>query len=66
MKLTYICVVVFGFIILSLSIYGQIANAPYEAAMGVFFMMVGFSGFISLRITQLEKAIEEIRKGLNN
>ena len=63
MKLAYVCVVVFGFIILSFSIYGQIASAPYEAAVGVFFMMLGFNGFISLRITQLEKTIEEIQKG---
>ena len=52
-----------GFITLSLSIYGKIANVAYEAALGVFFIMIGFNGLISLRIAKLEEEVKEIKKG---
>ena len=51
-----------GFITLSLAIYGKIANVAYEAAVGVFFIMIGFNGFMSLRIAKLEEAIKEIKE----
>ena len=52
-----------GFITLSLAIYGKIANVAYEAALGVFFIMIGFNGFISLRIAKLEEEVKDMKKG---
>lgn len=63
MKLACWFVIAVGFITLSLSIYGKIANVAYEAALGVFLIMIGFNGFISLRIAKLEKEVKEIKKG---
>jgi hypothetical protein len=66
MKLASWLGVIVGFITLSLAIYGQIANVAYEAAIGVFFVMLGFNGFTSLRIAKLEEEIKKLKKGSNS
>ena len=63
MKIASFLVVAVGFVTLSLAIYGKLAHSDYEAAVGVFFIMLGFNGFMSVRIAKLEAEIRELKKG---
>ena len=62
MKLASLLAVAVGFITFSLAVYGKIANVSYEAALGVFLVVIGLLGFMSLRIAKLEEEVREMRK----
>jgi hypothetical protein len=44
-----------------LSIRGAF-SAPWGAALGVFMIVIGLNGFITVRITKLEETIIELKK----
>lgn len=49
-----------GFAIFALATSGRIAGN--EAALGVFVMLIGLNGFISVRIAKLEETVKEMKK----
>ena len=55
MKFACSLAIAVGMITFSLSIYGKIANVAYEAALGVFFIVIGLLGFMSLELQNWKK-----------
>jgi hypothetical protein len=64
MKLASSLAIAVGFITFSLAIYGQNRKLiiAYEAALGVFFAVIGLLGFTFLRIAKLEEELREMKK----
>lgn len=61
LKLSLWLIIAVGLVALSLSIRGAL-TASWLPALGVFFIFIGFNGFASLRITNLEKMIKEMKE----
>ena len=62
MKIASSLVIVVGLVTFSLAVYGRIANVAYEAALGVFLMVLGLLGFMTIRMAKLEQQISELKK----